>query len=47
LRRAGPRTNTATQALREEKDACESEINRLAAAAAKDLGLVLDKTIKV
>jgi len=35
------------QALRDEKDEVEADINRLAAAAAKDLGLVLDKTIKL
>lgn len=35
------------QALRDDKDAVESEIASLAAAAAKDLGLILDKTIKL
>eukprot|EP00879_Flechtneria_rotunda_P026226 GHRR01027950.1.p1 GENE.GHRR01027950.1~~GHRR01027950.1.p1 ORF type:complete len:833 (+),score=345.51 GHRR01027950.1:1176-3674(+) len=35
------------QALREEKESVEAEIADLAAAAAKDLGLVLDKTIKL
>jgi hypothetical protein len=35
------------QALRDDKDAVESEIASLAAAAAKDLGLVMDKTIKL
>jgi hypothetical protein len=37
----------ALQALRDDKDAVESEIASLAAAAAKDLGLILDKTIKL
>jgi hypothetical protein len=36
-----------TQALRDDKDAVEAEIANLAAAAAKDLGLILDKTIKL
>eukprot|EP00775_Hariotina_reticulata_P005551 gene5551-5787_t len=35
------------QALREERESVEAEITDLAAAAAKDLGLVLDKTIKL
>ena len=35
------------QELRDEKDEVEADINRLAYAAAKDLGLVLDKTIKL
>lgn len=35
------------QALREERDAAEARIGQLAAAAAKDLGLILDKTIKL
>jgi hypothetical protein len=35
------------QSLRDDKDAVESEIASLAAAAAKDLGLILDKTIKL
>ena len=35
------------QALREEKDGVEAEIARLAGAAAKDLGLVLDKSLKL
>lgn len=38
---------TRPQALRDEKDEVEADINRLAAAAAKDLGLVLDKTLKL
>lgn len=35
------------QALSEQKEAIEGEIATLAAAAAKDLGLVLDKTLKL
>jgi hypothetical protein len=35
------------QSLRDDKDAVESEIASLAAAAAKDLGLILDKTVKL
>ncbi|KAF6256271.1 DNA mismatch repair protein [Scenedesmus sp. NREL 46B-D3] len=35
------------QSLRDDKDAVEAEIASLAAAAAKDLGLILDKTIKL
>lgn len=40
-------TDAASQALRQEKDAAEAEIDRLASAAAKDLGLVLDKSLKL
>ncbi|KAI8470492.1 MAG: DNA mismatch repair protein [Monoraphidium minutum] len=35
------------QAMRDSKDAVEDEIQRIAQAAAKDLGLVLDKTVKL
>jgi DNA mismatch repair protein MSH2 len=35
------------QALRDEKDAVDRQINKLASAAAKDLGLVMDKTLKL
>lgn len=33
--------------MRDEKDEIESEISRLAGSAAKDLGLVMDKSIKL
>lgn len=36
-----------SQELRDEKEEIEAEISKLAASAAKDLGLVLDKTIKL
>jgi DNA mismatch repair protein MSH2 len=35
------------QELRDEKEEIEAEVAKLAASAAKDLGLVLDKTIKL
>lgn len=40
-------SNGYVQGLRDEKDAIEGEISKLAGAAAKDLGLVLDKTVKL
>jgi hypothetical protein len=39
--------HTLLQSLRDDKDAVEAEIASLAATAAKDLGLILDKTIKL
>ncbi|KAF8073199.1 MUS1 [Scenedesmus sp. PABB004] len=42
-----PAYDPRLQSLRAEKEEAEAEIARLAAAAAKDLGLVLDKTLKL
>lgn len=42
-----PVTPSPPQALRDEKDSIEAEITKLASAASKDLGLVLDKTLKL
>lgn len=38
---------SSCQSLRADKDAVEDEIASLAHAAARDLGLVVDKTIKL